>query len=103
VPADDHERLRQEAADLLGQTDGAVPLGGEVALEAHDGGGEATADLQALLFAFQPQVDDLADMAVRLQAPGHTDQAERLDEGQHLEAEDASDRRFEEGDVHGTS
>ena len=101
MTADDDERAGILALDPLRQAHGAVALRGEVALQADDVRRELLAEREAVLFAVDAQVDDLALVSLGFETGGDADRAERLDEGEHLQAEDAADRRFEERDFHG--
>ncbi len=101
VAAYDDERARHDLLDAPGQTYGPVALGGEVALQADDVGVPPRTVGQTLLLAVDAHVDDQALMAVALEAGRHANRAEGLDEGQHLQTEDAADGRLEERDSHG--
>ena len=54
-----------------------------------------------MLLTVDAQVEDLALVSLRFETRGDADRAERLDEGEHLQAEDAADGRFDECDFHG--
>ena len=79
----------------------AEALGGEVALQTDEVGLELPALLEPRLDAVDPEVEDLAFVAVGLQGPGDALEPQGLDEGDHLEAEDAAGVRLQEGDFHG--
>jgi hypothetical protein len=103
VAADQDDGLRQDLFHPPGEAHGAVALGGEVALDADQVGGEAAAAFDAVVPAVDPQVEDGALVAPRLEHAGDAGEPERLDEGDHLEAEDARAGRLEQGDAHGGS
>jgi len=64
---------------------------------------KAAADaVEAVLDAVDPEVDDLALVPVGLEGAGHVFEAERLDEGDHLETEDAPGVWLEQRDLHGS-
>src|SRR5579859_6350964 len=100
MAANDDERAGRLPLDALREAHGAVALRREVALQPDDVRREPAAILEALLFAVDAQVDDLALVPVALEARRDADRAEGLDEGQHLQAEDAAHRRFEERHFH---
>ena len=102
VVAADHDLgVGELLAHPAQQAQRAVALGREVALEADHLGRERLGLGQARLEAVDPQVDDLALVARDLEPAGDALEPERLDERDHLEPEDAADRRFEERDPHG--
>jgi hypothetical protein len=78
----------------------AVALGGEIALQTDDVRREAFAEIEAMLFAVDAEVEDLAFVPFGLEARGNADRAERLHEGEHLQTENAADWRFDECDLH---
>jgi hypothetical protein len=100
VAADDDEGARHLALHALGEAQRPLALGREVALQADDVGVETAAGLHARLLAVDAQVEDGAGVPEVLEGSGDADQPERLDEGEHLEAEDSPDGRLEEGDLH---
>lgn len=100
MSAHQHEGVRQVLLDAAGHPQRAEALGGEVALQAHDVRLEVTAPREALLDAVDPEVKDPALVPVGLQSAGHVFQAERLDEGDHLQTQDTAGMRFEESDFH---
>ncbi len=101
VPAEDDESSRHLAPHELGKSEGATALGGEVALQADDVRVEGAALGETALLAVDAQVVDAAGMAGLFEAAGHADEAQRLDEGEHLQAQNPADRRLQEGDSHG--
>ena len=101
MPADDDERTRHVAFDPLRQSNRAIALRREVALQADDVGIELLACRQSRFFAVDAKIVDGALVAVRFEAGGDADRAERLDERQHFQSEDAADGRFDECDFHG--
>src|SRR5207248_4459152 len=100
VTADDDIRPRHELLDALRQANRAIALGGEVALQADDVGIELHAIVQTALLTVDAHVDDEALMAMLLETRSHADRPQRLDEGEHLEPQNPSDRRLDERDFH---
>src|SRR5882757_6127076 len=100
MTADDDEGAWVLAFDPLRQTHGAVSLRREIALKADNVRREALAEIETVFLAVDAQVEDLALVSLRLEAGGDADRAKRLDEGEHLQAENSADRRFYECDFH---
>src|ERR1044072_4023891 len=101
VAAHHPESTRHLPLPAPGAAKRALAFGREVALQADDVGIKAPAGLHARLLAVDAEVEDGALVPQLLQSTGDADQPQRLDEGEHLEAEDAADGRLEEGDLHG--
>ena len=96
MSADDDQHLRQFLPYALRQAERAKPFGGEVALQADDVRVEGAHLGQPGLDAVKAHVDDLTGMTFQLQTAGDTLHPQRLDEGDHLQTDDAADRRFQE-------
>ena len=100
VAADDDERAGILALDALGQPHRAITLRREVALQSDHVRREFLHEPEAVLFAVDAQVEHLALVSLGFETRGDADRAERLDEREHLQAEDSADRRFYECDFH---
>src|SRR5205823_10343251 len=86
--------------DPLRQTDRAIALRREVALQPDDVGIERPARREARLLAVDAEVVHLALVSVSLEACRDADRTQRLDERQHLQAENSADGRLDERDLH---
>jgi len=95
MAADDDEHARHLFADAAGQAQSAETLRGEVALKADDVRREVAHLGQPALDAVETHVDDLAGVAFELEAAGDALHPQRLDERDHLQADDAANRGFE--------
>jgi hypothetical protein len=100
MSTDDHHGPRQLAFDPLREADGAIALRGEVALQSDNIRLEAATRFESGFFAVDAEIEDFALVTVSFETGGDADRAERLDECEHLEPEDAADRRFDESDFH---
>ncbi len=95
-----HQRPRQALADRTGQSQGSKSFGGEVALDADDRGLEACGLGQPPLDPVDAQIHKLTGVTGRLERAGDALEAERLDEGDHLQADDAAVGRLEQRHLH---
>ena len=100
MSADDDEHLGHFFLDLLRETHRAKTFRGEVALQTDDVRSESAHLGQAVLDAVDAHVDDLAGVPFELETAGNALHAEGLDEGDHLQTDDAADRSFEKRDFH---
>ncbi len=100
MAAEQREGARQAAAHLARGADQAVALGGEVALEADEVGGEPLAFPHAQIEAVEAQIDDPHLVPVALQHGGDAFQSQRLDQRDQLESEDAVVRRLDQSYSH---
>src|SRR5262249_50187395 len=103
VTAEDDERVGELLAYASRQPECAESLGGEVALQADDVRREGAQSGEAFGHPVDADVDDLAGVAVDFQTAGHALEAERLDEGDHLEANDSADGWLQKRDFHAIS
>ncbi len=92
MASDDDQHFGEQLPDPGGQTHGAKSLRREVALETDDVGGECDELRESLLDAVDAHIDDLAGMPFAFETAGHALQTERLDERDHLQADNSPDR-----------
>ena len=100
VTADDDEGAGILALNALRKTHRAISLRREVALQPYNIRREFLAQREAVLFAVDAQVEDLALVSLGFETGSDADRTKRLDEGEHLQSEDAADGRFDESDFH---
>ena len=100
MAAHDDDCFGQVLLEPLGKLECSESLGREVALQTDDIGTELDTLRMTVFDSIDAEVDDLALMPLLFEATSHANGPERLDEREHLETENSTGGRFEEGDLH---